>query len=66
MLDMQRIQPKLKAILDKYKDDKEKLQQEMMKLYQEHKLIHSADACRCSCRCRSWWRLLSVVVIMLR
>ncbi|MHB0976928.1 MAG: YidC/Oxa1 family membrane protein insertase [Candidatus Aquicultorales bacterium] len=38
MMDMQRLQPKLKAIQEKYKDDKEKLQQEMMKLYQEHKV----------------------------
>ena len=33
---MQAIQPELKAIQDKYKDDPEKLQQEMFKLYKEH------------------------------
>ncbi|MCL5291117.1 MAG: YidC/Oxa1 family membrane protein insertase [Actinobacteria bacterium] len=38
MMDMQRLQPKLKELQEKYKDDKDKLQQEMMKLYQEHKV----------------------------
>lgn len=32
---MQVIQPRMKALQDKYKNDKERLQQEMMKLYQE-------------------------------
>ena len=33
---MQAIQPELKAIQDRYKNDPQKLQQEMMKLYKEH------------------------------
>ncbi|MCH4890027.1 YidC/Oxa1 family membrane protein insertase [Acidaminobacter sp. JC074] len=33
---MQEIQPELEALQAKYKDDQEKLSQEMMKLYQEH------------------------------
>ena len=33
---MQAIQPELKAIQDKYKEDPAKLQQEMFKLYKEH------------------------------
>ena len=33
---MQAIQPELEALQVKYKDDQEKLSQEMMKLYQEH------------------------------
>lgn len=33
---MQEIQPKLKALQDKYKNDKEKLNQKMMELYKEH------------------------------
>ena len=33
---MQAIQPDLKAIQDRYKNDPQKLQQEMMKLYKEH------------------------------
>jgi YidC/Oxa1 family membrane protein insertase len=33
---MQAVQPELKAIQDRYKNDPQKLQQEMMKLYREH------------------------------
>src|SRR5699024_9813531 len=33
---MQEIQPKLKALQEKYKNDKEKLNQKMMELYKEH------------------------------
>lgn len=38
MKDMQLIQPKLKAIQAKYKNDKDKLAQEQMKLYKDHKV----------------------------
>jgi YidC/Oxa1 family membrane protein insertase len=38
MLEMQRIQPKIKELQVKYKDDKEKLQEETMKFYQENKV----------------------------
>lgn len=38
MVEMQRVQPKLKALQAKYKNDKQKLQQEMMKFYTEHKV----------------------------
>lgn len=38
MHDMQRIQPKLKALQKKYKNDKQKLQEEMMKVYEEHRV----------------------------
>lgn len=38
MHELQKIQPKLKAVQDKYKDDKPKMQEEMMKLYQENKV----------------------------
>jgi YidC/Oxa1 family membrane protein insertase len=38
MYEMQRIQPKLKELQVKYKDDKEKLQEETMKFYQENKV----------------------------
>ena len=36
MQEMQRIAPQLQALKQKYKDDKQRQQQEMMKLYQEH------------------------------
>lgn len=38
MAEMQKIQPLIKKIQEKYKDNKEKQQEEMMKLYQEHKI----------------------------
>jgi YidC/Oxa1 family membrane protein insertase len=36
MIAMQKIQPEIKKLQEKYKDDKEKLSQEMMKFYKEH------------------------------
>ena len=36
MREMQEIQPEIKKLQEEYKDDKEKQQEEMMKLYQEH------------------------------
>lgn len=38
MHEMQRVQPMLKKLQEKHKDDKQKLQEEMMKFYQEHKV----------------------------
>ncbi len=38
MKDMQKIQPLMKEIREKYKDDKEKMNQEVMRLYQTHKI----------------------------
>lgn len=38
MHDMQRIQPMIKDIQKKHKDNKQKQQEEMMKLYEEHKV----------------------------
>jgi YidC/Oxa1 family membrane protein insertase len=38
MVEMQRIQPKIKELQEKYKDDKEKLQEETLKFYQENKV----------------------------
>jgi YidC/Oxa1 family membrane protein insertase len=38
MAQMRAVQPKMKALQDRYKDDKPKLQQEMMKLYQAEKV----------------------------
>jgi YidC/Oxa1 family membrane protein insertase len=38
MAAMRVLQPKMKALQDRYKDDKPKLQQEMLKLYQEEKV----------------------------
>ena len=41
---MRKVQPKLKAIQERFKDDKPKLQQEMLKLYQQEK-INPAAGC---------------------
>jgi YidC/Oxa1 family membrane protein insertase len=38
MQSLQRIAPHLKVLQEKYKDDKQRLQQETMKFYQEHKV----------------------------
>ena len=38
MVEMQRVQPQLKALQVKYKDDKEKLQEETLKFYSENKV----------------------------
>jgi YidC/Oxa1 family membrane protein insertase len=38
MAQMRAVQPKLKALQDRWKDDKPRLQQEMMKLYKEEKV----------------------------
>lgn len=38
MFEMQRIQPKIKELQKKYADDKEKLQEETLKFYQENKV----------------------------
>ena len=44
MAAMRAVQPKMKAIQERYKDDKPKLQQEMMKLYKEEK-VNPAAGC---------------------
>jgi YidC/Oxa1 family membrane protein insertase len=38
MLEMQRLQPEMKKLQNQYKGDRQKLNEEMMKLYQEHKV----------------------------
>jgi len=38
MLELQKVQPKIKALQEKYKNDKEKQQEELMKFYQENKV----------------------------
>lgn len=38
MKEMQKLQPKIKELQSKYKNDREKLSREMMKLYQDHKV----------------------------
>jgi YidC/Oxa1 family membrane protein insertase len=35
---LQRLQPEIKKLQERYKDDRQRLNQEMMKFYQEHKV----------------------------
>ncbi|MFL6723667.1 MAG: membrane protein insertase YidC [Sphingomicrobium sp.] len=44
MAGMRKVQPKMKELQERYKDDKPRLQQEMLKLYQEEK-INPAAGC---------------------
>ena len=38
MLEMQKLQPEMKRLQNQYRSDRQKLNEEMMKLYQEHKV----------------------------
>ena len=38
MLEMQKLQPEMKKLQNQYRGDRQKLNEEMMKLYQEHKV----------------------------
>ena len=38
MLEMQRLAPEMRKLQNEYRDDRQKLNEEMMKLYQEHKV----------------------------
>lgn len=38
MLEMQKVQPEMKRLQQQYRNDRQKLNEEMMKLYQEHKV----------------------------
>jgi len=48
---MQAVAPLLKQIQDRYKNEPERLQREMMKLYKSTTSTRSAAAFRCCCRC---------------
>ena len=57
MQEMQRLAPQMQALKEKYKDDKQRQQQEMMKFYQENKINPLASCLPlllqlpCSSRC---------------
>ena len=64
MAAMRAIQPKMKAIQERYKDDKPKAQQEVMALYKaEGGQPAGPAACRCSCRFRCSFALYKVLVL---
>jgi len=49
---MQAVAPLLKETQDKYKNDPERLQREMLRISRSTRSIRSAAACPCCCRCR--------------
>ena len=55
MQEMQRLAPEMNELKEKYKDDKQRQQQEIMKFYQENKInpLASCLPLLCSCRCSS-------------
>jgi YidC/Oxa1 family membrane protein insertase len=50
---MQALQPQLKAITDKYKDDAVKRNEKTMEFYKQNKVNPMGAACRPCCNCRS-------------
>ena len=55
MLAMQKLQPEIKRLRDKYGDDREQMNQEMMALYQANGVNRLAAVYRYSSRCRCSW-----------
>ena len=53
MLQMQRLQPELKAIQTRYKDDRQKMNEELMAFYQENGINPLGGVCRSWCSCPS-------------
>ena len=52
----QSIQPEIRRMQKQYKDEPEKMQQELMRVQREAGATPGDASCRCSCRCRSGWR----------
>jgi YidC/Oxa1 family membrane protein insertase len=59
MLEMQRIAPEMRKLQNEYRDDRQKLNEEMMKLYQEHKVNPMAS-------CLPIFAQMPVFIIMFR
>ena len=51
MLEMQRLQPEMKKMQQQFKGDRQKLNEAMMKLYQEHKVNPLLRVCHYLLRC---------------
>jgi hypothetical protein len=62
MEEMKKIQPQLVAVREKFKKDPQRMNQEMMKLYKEHKVNPWADTCHL-CNCRSCRSLQCAVIV---
>jgi YidC/Oxa1 family membrane protein insertase len=51
MMVMQQLQPEMKKIQTQYKDDRQKLNEELLKFYKENDISPWVDVCPCWCRC---------------
>src|SRR4051794_5232027 len=53
MMIMQALQPEMKKLQAQYKDDRQKLNEELLKFYKENNINPLGGCCRCWCRFRS-------------
>jgi YidC/Oxa1 family membrane protein insertase len=63
MAAMRVLQPKMKALQERYKDDKPRLQQEMLKLYQEEKVNPLAGCLPIVIQIPIWYALYKVLLL---
>jgi len=63
MAGMRVVQPKMKALQERYKDDKPKLQQEMLKLYQQEKVNPLAGCLPILIQIPIWYALYKVLIL---
>ena len=63
MAAMRVLQPKMKALQDRYKDDKPRLQQEMLKLYQQEKVNPMAGCLPILIQIPIWYALYKVLML---
>jgi YidC/Oxa1 family membrane protein insertase len=63
MAAMRVVQPKMKAIQDRYKDDKPRMQQEMLKLYKDEKVNPMAGCLPILLQIPIWYALYKVLML---
>lgn len=61
-IDLQRIQPKVKELQKRYKDNKEKLNEEILKLYSEHKVNPFGGCLPLLVQLPIFWALFRVLI----
>ena len=60
MARMRKVQPKMQALKERYGDDRQKMSQELMKLYKDEKVNPSVGVCPCYCKCLYFSPLLGI------
>ncbi len=50
MKEMQKLQPKMAELKEKFKNDRDAMNRAVMDLYKTHKVNPMGDVCRCLCR----------------